>query len=118
MGHQQTRGSKVKREWKRGRVGERDGGREGEDRQTKFEHWEESDGQLLQIGDDGPPDSQKWCLGSGKTARILVKKLCGDFRVKKSSRDWEAWWSDTTASVLCLPVAQLSHKPLGSGIAV
>lgn len=30
-----------------------EGGMEGGGRQTKFEHWEVSDGQLLQIGDKG-----------------------------------------------------------------
>lgn len=97
-----------------GREGGLERGMEGGERQTKFEHWEVASNWRWGT----PWHSQKWCLGGDKTSRILVKKLCGNFRVKKSSWDWEARWSDTTAPALCLPFAQLSHKPLGSGIAV
>lgn len=52
MGHQQTIGRKVKTEWERGRVGERDRGKGKTNRQSL--NTETSYGQLLQIGDEGP----------------------------------------------------------------
>lgn len=108
-GYVQSRTPTNQRQQIQKRMGEREGGRGKTDRQTKFEHWEVNDGQLLQTGDKGPPgtgwDSQKWHLGGDKTSRTLVKKPCGDFRVKKSSWDWEARWSDMTTSALCLPSA-------------